>query len=388
MAVPVEIRNAKRFLSTSLLQNSRFPGIHGVGIGKSGDKFRLRVYVTDAKAVDLPQILKKALVLTDLPKLPVFIFKHPQFGEIETEVVGAAPAILAAATAPAEPEFPPRPNDCAYKKHFTSVPAGVSVWYRQTTSSPVRGTIGYYCKAQTGAGAKPLLLTCNHVIVRPDAVEPDVMRHGAGSTVSWIATLKEQIDLQYRPATLPANAPWPLSSVNYVDAAVAEMRTPNFSADVRVTSPASATIKIGGVDAFQNITHHWNVSKHGYATCWTGGIIDDVDCDCFVKEAIAPNRQMFFKEQIRIIRRRADNSIVRFAIGGDSGSLVFRKTGQSGPLANQAVGLLFAIGDKLASLDRFEDLDHVGQSPYALVNPIEVVLAKLGAKMGVTLSLM
>lgn len=388
MAVPQEIRDAKNFLSTSLLQNRRFPGIHGVGIGKSAGKFCLRIYVTDAKAGDLPQILQKALVQADLPKLPVFIFRHPQFGSIETEVVSAAPARMAAATAPAEPEFPPRPSDCAYKKHFTSVPAGVSVWYPQETSNPLRGTIGYYCKAQSGAGAKPLLLSCNHVIVKPGGADTRILRHGSGSTVSWIASLKEKIDLKYRPPALAANDPWPLSATNFVDAAVAEMRIPNFSADVRITSPASAPIKIGGVDAFANITHHWAVSKHGYTSCWTGGIIDDVDCDCFVSEAIAPYRQMFFKEQIRILRRRTDNSIVRFAIGGDSGSLVFRKTGQSGSLANHAVGLLFAIGDKLTSLDRFEDIDNVGQSHYALANPMEKVLAQLGAKMGVTLKLM
>lgn len=387
MAVPKEIRDAKNLLSTLLLQKSRFPGIHGVGIGKTAGKFRLRIYVTDGNAVDLPQILKSALKQGDLPKLPVFVFTHPQFGNIETEVVSAAPARMAAATAPVEPEFT-RTADCAYKKHFTSVPAGVSVWYRQDeTTTPEIGTIGYYCKAQGVAGAKALLLSCNHVIVKPDGTTTDVLRHRSTSTVSWIASLKEQIELQYPPADLADSDPWPDSAINYVDAAVAQMRTPNFSADVRITS--ATTIKMSGVDAFNAITHHWAVSKHGFSTCWTGAWIDDVDCDCFVTEAIAPYRQMFFKEQIRILRRRTDNSIVRFAKGGDSGSLVFRKTGSAnGPFTYQAVGLLFAMGDRTEPLVRFEDLDKVGQSHYALANPMEKVLAHLGAKMGVTLNLM
>lgn len=98
MAIPDSVRNAKNFISTALLKTTRLPGIHGVGIGASGDKFRVRVYVVDGSAPDLPGVLKKALDLPAVPAMPVFLFDS-QFGPVEVEVTSAAGATLAAETA-------------------------------------------------------------------------------------------------------------------------------------------------------------------------------------------------------------------------------------------------------------------------------------------------
>jgi hypothetical protein len=170
---------------------------------------------------------------------------------------------------------------------------------------------------------------------------------------------------------------WTAPDINEVDAAIAKMDKAT-AADVRVTK-SGANIKMS--DMIEPVDAG-SVSKHGFTSCWTGGEIDDVECDFIALEKdVSDPREIFFKNQFRIVKRAETGiAINRFAGPGDSGSLIYTSD-TSG--INSAVGLVLAVGDARTSLNRLDfAANQLGDVDYTLGTPITVVINRLNEKLG------
>jgi hypothetical protein len=370
----------KNILSELLLEPRQFPEIHGVGIGSSAiDKFHLRIYVTNPNASNLAAFLKKTLELKDLPDLKSFALGDkfaakfgPEFKNMVVEIVTAPRVVLAAKqTAVATiSHF----NNCNYRNVMTDISAGLSVWSGPASQlNPAIGTIGYYC--QDNVSSKKYLLTCNHV-----GVPASVNTSGDMTNVFFrrhvddaIAKLSAFVKLEkFTPTSTTAGPGFASTQKNYVDAAIGEMHQNTRKPSVELRRKLSATsppisVKMNGIKA---VAHRLAVTKHGFKTCWTDGVIDDVDCNFL---AIDPGTrvEILYVDQFRIVSN-STNGI--FAAVGDSGSLVYTTEATT----NKAVGLLFGAGNQP---DQLRDLDQPTNPkegiPYALASPIERVLDKL-----------
>jgi hypothetical protein len=400
MPIPGEFVEGKDILSIRLLRTRIFRGIHGVGVGKLGpDKFQLRVYVTDIKAKGLPQALAKALALPAVPDVstPFSLIDNllpapdRQILKTKTLAVVRAPRASLAAGPWVFNRIDP---NCSYATGMNAIPAGLSVWWAKTTAPTAKGptgTIGYYCRNvpsvllnPTDPPPPPYLLSCNHVIVPPyvnNAVNNwspvTIKRHDNKS----IAKLHEFVSVKYGPLHSDANPPdWTEPNINSVDAAIALMNTPSL-ASVRMTSKPSLTIKMA--DMVEPVDAVGKVSKHGFTSCWTSGDIDDVLCDFVTLEPGNNPREIYFKDQFRVVKLDLPtNTVSRFAGPGDSGSLLYTTEGTGSSQVNTAVGMLIAVGDSLASLNH---IDFPGALPgdidYTLATPIGTVIEKLNDKL-------
>jgi hypothetical protein len=386
MPLPSEFRVAKNILSERLLQPRSIPEVHGVGVGKAGpDEYHLRIYVTNLKAPDLRQQLSVALKLNSpmMPSLPSFKLgsgfasQFPGMGWLTDAIVDViqSPRAIFGATAVTTPTNDPperTDDDCNYQSPLNPLPAGVSVWW---SGSPKKGTISYFCTI-SGSTTK-YLLSCNHVLV-PSSNSASlrgttkILRHGDNGPVE-IAKLHEFVELKRVSASQTPQ--------NRVDAAMAAMNAKLNASTTLIVSPRLT----GGVKMTAMTLPEYGmiVSKHGYASCWTGGAkIDDILCDFAVLTDTTPQLEFFFVDQFRIIKKNAAGDIIRFAKKGDSGSLIFTVDETVTPKVNRAVGLLFAVGNKFASLGRADTVDHSGDVEYTLATPITTVLTELANKLG------
>lgn len=400
MPLPGEFIEAKNILSERLLRPRKISEVHGVGVGKAGANiFHLRIYVTDLKAQGLPQQLAVALKLNSpiLPTLPSFKLGSgfavqfpamPWLKDAIVDVIQSPRAVLGATPVTTENNDPPDRtdgDDCNYKSPLNPLPAGVSVW---RNGSAEKGTIGYFCKV-SGSTAK-YLLSCNHVLVPPansasSKGTTKIMRNGKAGAAE-IGKLYDFIKLTHiLPGPFP-NTNWSPSLVNRVDAAIATM---NLKLNPSTTLTVSPTIT-GGVKMKSMTAPEYEmiVSKHGYSSCWTGGgQIDDILCDFAVLNDATPQWEFLFVDQFRIVKKNAAGQIVRFAKKGDSGSLIFTVDETVTPKVNQAVGLLFAVGNKFVSLAKMENIDHSGDVEFTLATPIITVLDELSNATGKTVTL-
>lgn len=382
MPLPDNVRTAKNQLSAIFLTPGRHFAIHGVGTGKVGNQYHLRIYVTDPLAdVDQAVFFKLSpLGITG----PPFVFNG-----IPIEIVKAPRAVMGAnVTVPTGPP-PGLPNneDCAASKAMIKISGGVSVWRE---NSDKIGTITFFCIS----GTTKYLLSCNHVLAPDSQVMPStgvrIMRHNGG-TPAAIANLTTFKEIQ----SLPVGSFSPSSNLaqfprNEIDAAIAQVKTKignqPISMNGYITGPAPTPKRtrffMSSVDNFTSLDAGTKIDKHGFASCWTGGEIDDPDCDFVVLENKIIDSEALFVNQVRIIRHWTGGVNAPFATYGDSGSLIFRSDTSTTVPKYRAIGLLFAIGDKPSPLRRLDSTAETSDVDYGIANPMSVVLDLLGKKLG------
>jgi hypothetical protein len=401
MPIPVNFRDAKNILSLRLLQPRKLSGVHGVGVGKVGaNVFHLRIYVTDLNADGLSQMLSFHLQLNGagFPPLPSFTLGpgfadqfpgKPWLKDVVVDVIQAPRAKFGGGNLPTPPpENLERSGDCKSLVGLNPFPAGLSVW---KDSSKEVGTIGFFCK-DGQSPANKYLVSCNHVLAGSPssnftaAVGTRILRHGPSSKPpTWIGKLHEFVPLNSIDSGDFPQTAWDPSLVNRADVAVAlmnpRMNNDNKQAKLEISPWVVGPVKMPGTFLAPDIGVA--VTKHGFASCTTEGLIDDSLCDFAVLNTADPQREFLFVDQFRIIRPHPNDpsKFIRFAKEGDSGALVYNVKTTTTATINKAVGLLFAIGNRSESMSPQDILEHSGEIDYALATPMTTVLNELNDKI-------
>lgn len=399
MPVPINIREAKDIISDRLLRPRKISEVHGVGVAKVGvGSFHLRIYVTNLNAQDLPERLSGALELNGpaFPALPSFPLGlnfanqfpgKPWLENLVVDVVQSPRSVLAVAASTTPNDLARDPN-CKFLTPLNPLPAGLSVG--RSGSSEI-GTIGFFCKDSQPTPNK-YLVSCSHVLAGSTtsnfsaAKGTKILRNPLSSSSDYIGKLQEFITLtSIVPGTFPQTN-WSPSLVNRADAAIAKMNA-KINEDRKPVGPAMGISPwvIGPVKMSGTVAPDPGlmVTKHGFASCTTEGEIDDPLCDFAVLNNASPQMEFLFVDQFRIVRQDKNDppNIIRFATNGDSGSLIYTVTNAGTSTVNNPVGLLFAVGNKLASLGPKDILEHSGDVEYALATPVATVLSELNAKI-------
>lgn len=308
----------------SLIENAR-NNVHAVGIGKK----IIGGIVTPIPAICIYVIKKIHPSL--LPKDSIF---PPSIGDIPTDVIQAQPAFLIT-----EPI-------CTSDRRLRQRPIGGGISIG--SGIILLGTLGYFCKSTKPGDdpSKKYILSNNHVLADIDRVKlgyeiyqpgPD----GGFSIDNIVARFQRSVKLKQGD-----------QHVNNVDAAIAEILT---------EMPIVESIcKIGKVEGTIQAEIDMSVCKHGAWSGYSKGLVTHQLIDTIITikyEEPNPHVAIKFINQIRI---EGTNNYPRFALSGDSGSLVVNTE------TNQAVGLLFA-----APTD----------GSYAYANHIETVESELEIKL-------
>lgn len=374
MATLNEYRTVKEKLSDLfLVPNAPLPQIHGVGIGRTeANDYQVRIYVTEHN----PRIF--ALLANFLGILPLPAAFPIILGEIEIREIICPPAVFA--TVPAGNDFKIT-DDCKRitplgnkNTDLKKLIAGISVGIDKNSM----GTIGYFCrKANSSSQSTDVFILSNsHVIANfgtAPANSTEIIREGRYNgirTMMKIGKLTQSIPLVFASGSNVNSF-----ARNKLDAAIAKISQP-FDA---LLSGKNLTFSVDGVvPADENgrtiVPKNQNVTKHGLGSCWTGGMIDDVDCDFIMA---AGTKRILFVNQFRIVGK--DKKIageVTFATKGDSGSLVFENPPllKSGINKVKAVALVFAIGYKN---DLVNSQNSAPNTKYTLATPISMVKKEL-----------
>lgn len=395
-----QFKAVKQKISAFLLSPLRqVETIHGVGVGRDeANNYHVRIYVTQHEPRAL-ELLVGALGLPALP--PTFPVFYTENGErYEIREILCPIATLAVTTAPMQDYK--QSNDCRRDKplykggikktgDLDALSPGISIGLDDGTI----GTIGYFCTKNGESPTKTYILSNCHVLSKltPTSGQsgPTIVRSvrtANGLTDAEIATLLQAGAVQL--ATGNSNTSYP---PNKLDAAIALAKVAcdpdlpgkgKFKGKVeklyyRVTGavPKDSTGRT-------SVPVKQRVSKHGYTSCWTGGFIDDVDCD-FLLKLDDSGQKVFFVNQFRIQGlekiEHENEKKVTFATRGDSGSLVFQnpssalKKGENKVLAS---ALVFAIGYD-PEIWNAADIDP--NTIYTLATPISVVEGELGIKL-------
>ncbi len=271
------------------------PAIHAVGVGrkivegKPTDTLSVRVYVT-----------RKAL-LRDLPpaeRAPATIDGLP------TDVIEAPPADFLSTAPPPCTQTRMGPNRPLVGGISTSHVVGDT------------GTLAYFCRSTHAADSQVdvFLLSNAHIYANYNSAQPGdaLIQPGVtdgGTAAAKAAGFHRSVPLLFGGA------------LNYVDAAIGMLDNAPYLAEI---------CSIGPVNGVTAATEDDEVAKHGRTTGYTEGIVDDALIDFIMLPSHSP-RFIKFKDQMRIVPRPPYPLIAK---GGDSGSLVVKRTG------HEAVGLL------------------------------------------------
>jgi len=217
----------------------------------------------------------------------------------------------------------------------------------ETSQNCCTGTLG--CLVQDGGGVQ-YILSNNHVLAKTNKgskgdpiIQPGLvdLEHPCNSVISAnyndIANLSKFVTIKFN-----------LKSVNYVDAAIAQVMGGMVRTDGAInclgaldSTPAPASIGLA-------------VQKCGRTTGLTAGVIGAIN----VSLTVAYNTACGSGTQYAIFAKQLRIDSGGFSAGGDSGSLIVTKPTSGAP---QPVGLLFA-----------------GSSTQTFANPIQTVLSALG----------
>jgi hypothetical protein len=281
--------------------------VHAVGIGKK---------VVEGAATGQPCI-RVYVVQKIAPSLLPPIYRIPtELDGIPTDIVESAPAFItkkkkvAAASAAA----------CSTNRRQRQRPvvAGISAAHFNVTA----GTIAYFCRS-TRHGDDPAavhLFSNNHVFADVNqAAVGDAIYQAApadgGTATDAIAEVVRWVHIHLGGVT-----------PNRVDAALAKMNAG--------VSHTTEICTIGAVSGVERAEEDDLVRKHGRTSGYTEGVVTDAAYDALVgMDHNDPTVVALFQNQLRIERV---SPYLHFGLGGDSGSLVVRKTSQ------KAVGLYFA----------------------------------------------
>lgn len=274
--------------------------VHAVGVGRkivSGEATEttcVRLYVAQKIADSL---------LSPRDRLPETI------DGIATDVIESPPAFLMAAE-----------SECTINRRKRQQPviAGISAAHIDVTA----GTIAYFCRS-TRHGDDPTsvhVLSNNHVFadVNQAHIGDDLFQPGpadGGISSDHFAELHRYVDIK-------------LGGIqsNRVDAAIGQL-LPGVEYKVEVCN-------IGKISGIDTAVEDMEVCKHGRTTGYTEGIVTDESYDALVgMDHSDPSIVGLFVDQMRIERT---SSFSVFGLGGDSGSLVVKKS------ERKAVGLYFA----------------------------------------------
>ena len=222
--------------------------------------------------------------------------------------------------------------------HVWPTSCGVSVGHKSVTA----GTLG--CLVEKPGDPTPYILSNNHILADTNAaaIGDEILQpgplDGGVLTGDIIAHLSDFERLMLVPAgSAPSATP------NAYDAAIAKLLdSATVTPDILQIGAVSATAKPSAL--------HQSVRKHGRTTLHTVGVVTDVSAAIRVGYG---TRVADFDDQIAVIGAGG-----LFSSGGDSGALVVDA------VSLQPVGLLFA-----------------GGASTTFVNPIDVVLARFGARI-------
>jgi hypothetical protein len=307
--------------------------VHAVGIGRKvvngrkTDTWCIRVYVN--QKVD--------------PKFAADIVP-PFLNGVPTDVVESAPAFLASPelAAPVNAQaltdiVAVNPPNCTSNRQALQDPviAGVSTG----RNGGPQGTIACFCRS-TDPGDNPdddFVLSNNHIFgSTPGAQIFQPAPGDQGFPSLHFADLHRSIPV------VPGGV-----TANLIDAAIGRLRT-------GVTHNTSIC-SLGPLAGTTLASEDMPVLKHGRTTGLREGIVSDESYDGLIGLNPAdPSQVSLFVDQIRI----EGLGTTRFAVNGDSGSLVVQRD------SNAAVGLLFAASVSV-------------NDNYALANPIAVVVSQL-----------
>jgi hypothetical protein len=385
MAALNDCKILKEKLSGMLLRpNSQFPNVHGVGIGRDNlNNYHVRIYVTGHN----PRIFP---VLADNIPLPMIPAAFP----INTPVLTIREIICSRAVFAA---LPPAQDfriseGCLRDSPFVVSPSSANALTKLIPGISIGlpnksvGTIGFFCKSTNPTNSSTLILSNNHILanfnqaVFNDALIRPVKENGNVSPKT-IAKL-----LSFEPLVFATSNNMSTYPRNYVDGALCSI-LPAYQSKVEAAFPGklktgeTISYKISGTGTLENgrtkVPANQKVSKHGIGSCWSGGEIDDVDCDFVLVRS--DGTKIFFVNQFRIVGKTAQNGVVTFATHGDSGSLVFEdKPTVPGVNYVNAVALVFAIG-KEPTIFNAPNASLI--TKYTLATPISVVKDKLQIKL-------
>jgi hypothetical protein len=288
--------------------------VHAVGIGakivegKITDEKSIRIYVVQKIA---PSLLPPRDVIPEtIDGIPTDIIESPPgFLSARGTKKARAPRVTAAAT-----------TSCTDKRRKRQRPlvAGISAAHFEVTA----GTISYFCRSIMPGDdpAKVYVLSNNHVFANVNQASKGDDIHQPGPADG--GTSSDHIAEFHRFVNIKLGGSQP----NKVDAAIVELLP-------RVTFKLEIC-KIGKITGTDRAEQGTDVRKHGRTSGFTEGRVSDASYDALIgMDHSNPSIVALFQDQMRIERRPPHTA---FGLGGDSGSLVVKKS------SRQAVGLYFA----------------------------------------------